>query len=168
MWLCAPGRSSTRAVKAAVRWPQKPAPRFLGDLRLPGPSPLRHVPTPPGRVVRRRSLSSPRRNPVAVVLVEHDTTEQRRGFGTRREVDRHGGGRPGPPPRALPISIDDCRKILPVPRSDAVVGLQEEFVVPVDGGHHGGVQEFAEFAGQGLVQFCRPAAPLVDIAEVAL
>ena len=57
---------------------------------------------------------------------------------------------------------------LPRPRADAVVGLQEEFVVPVDMGDDSGVQELAEFTREGLVEFCCPAAPLVDVAEVAL
>ena len=102
-----------------------------------------------------------------MALVKHDTTEKRRGLSTRREVNLYRGGWPHPAAKRI-FDIDRRRpEELPV-SADAVVRLQEEFVVPVDMGDDSGVQELAEFTRKGLVQFCCPAAPLVDVAEVAL
>ena len=102
------------------------------------------------------------------MLVEHDTAEKCRGLGTRREVDRRGGGWPGSATACVADVDGRLPEEFPRPRADAVVGLQEEFVVPVDMGDDSGVQELAEFTREGLVEFCCPAAPLVDVAEVAL
>src|SRR5215831_10566285 len=82
-------------------------------------------------------------------------------------MDRYSGGGPGSA-AACVLDIDGgLPEELPCPRADTVVELQEKFVVPVDVGHHSSVQELAEFAGKGLVEFCNPAAPPVNVAEVA-
>src|SRR5450432_3185340 len=96
-----------------------------------------------------------------VMLVEHDTAEKCRRFCTCREVDRGGGGWPGPAAACVNDVDGRLPEEFPCPRAYAVLGLEEQFVVPVDMGDDGGVQELAEFTRKGLVKFCCPATPLV-------